>query len=75
MSSPSKAEHATALHGRRWAEPLVQPARGTEESGSSTLTITQQYRDGRTDLHLGAESPAASGDSASAEAIGRGSVN
>lgn len=74
MSSPSKAERATALHGRRWAEALAQPARGMEESRSSTLTITQKHRDGRTDLRVGAESPAASGGSASAKEIGRGRV-
>ena len=75
MSSASKAKRATALPGRRWAEPLVQPARGMKESGSSTLMITQQYGDGRTDLPLGTESPTASGDSASAEAVGTDSVN
>lgn len=63
---------ATAVRGRWWAEPLVQPARGTEQPSQA---LWQYPSSGRTGLHLQADSPAASGNGASAKATGRGSVN
>lgn len=52
MNSTSEAEHATALCGTNWAKRLGQPAKGVKELGSRTLTITQQYREGKAGLNL-----------------------